>query len=162
MPSRPCASSGRSVDRRWRCGGSCDAPPSQPGVSTTRRRRLECMRASYTGEGCTPATCAQPEGPARDRRQSPLARLQSPARCDRGRTGLPVSVYPELRGRHHPVDPGDPGAPPPVGDQTDPGANLVCSAREAGTGKVVVKGKGTIPTVEKDCGKGGGVRIPFY
>ena len=42
------------------------------------------------------------------------------------------------------------------------GANLVCSAREAGTGKVVVKGKGTIPTVEKDCGKGGGVRIPFY
>src|SRR5207237_8136686 len=41
------------------------------------------------------------------------------------------------------------------------GANLVCSAREAGT-KAVVKGKGTIPTVEKDCGQGGAVRIPFY
>ena len=41
------------------------------------------------------------------------------------------------------------------------GANLVCSAREAGT-KVTVKGKGTIPTVEKDCGTGGAVRIPFY
>jgi len=41
------------------------------------------------------------------------------------------------------------------------GANLVCSAREAGT-EVTVPKKGTIPEVQKDCGKGGAVRIPFY
>jgi YidC/Oxa1 family membrane protein insertase len=40
------------------------------------------------------------------------------------------------------------------------GANLVCSAAEAGT-EVTVPAKGTIPKVEKDCGKGA-VRIPFY
>jgi YidC/Oxa1 family membrane protein insertase len=42
------------------------------------------------------------------------------------------------------------------------GANLVCSAREAGTGTTTVPKKGTIPQVEKDCGKGSPVKIPFY
>ena len=41
------------------------------------------------------------------------------------------------------------------------GANLVCSAREAGQ-EVTVPAKGTIPAVQKDCGHGQAVRIPFY
>ena len=41
------------------------------------------------------------------------------------------------------------------------GANLVCSAREAGTKPPPTPSKGTIPSVQKDCGKPA-ARIPFY
>jgi YidC/Oxa1 family membrane protein insertase len=43
------------------------------------------------------------------------------------------------------------------------GANLVCSASEAGRQVVVPKAKdGAYPGFTKDCGKGGPVRIPYY
>jgi len=41
------------------------------------------------------------------------------------------------------------------------GANLVCSAREAGSKPPPTPSKGTIPSVQKDCGKPA-ARIPFY
>lgn len=42
------------------------------------------------------------------------------------------------------------------------GANLICSAREAGTAAAPVKIPATQKQFEKDCGHGGAVRIPFY
>ncbi len=43
------------------------------------------------------------------------------------------------------------------------GANLVCSASEAGRQVVVPKAKdGAYPAFTKDCGSGGPVRIPYY
>jgi YidC/Oxa1 family membrane protein insertase len=41
------------------------------------------------------------------------------------------------------------------------GANLVCSAREAGSNPPPTPSNGTIPSVQKDCGKPA-ARIPFY